>query len=245
MKNKQTNSEALGYFSNFPICTSLATKTDKRLKFKFSNVAFKPIVYKIGSIKTSVDWFEMFTQSFDEIFLKQQASTPFSQPCATINNLIFLHQISMVSSQSRPPNELSHNTSNIFWRSILRIISTFMFSKTSCPNCKLRSYENKKSILYQKFISPICICKIVMEERVSRVLRWPNWPEVELPPPALKPSHQNQSGDFMATGKIWTTAQNAAGELGGCKDEDSVKKVGLEFNWGNPLKGDQKSHKCA
>ena len=62
MKNKQTNSKALGYFSNFPICTSLATKTDQRLIFMFSNVAFKPIVYKIGSIKTSVDWFEMFTQ---------------------------------------------------------------------------------------------------------------------------------------------------------------------------------------
>ena len=48
-----------------------------------------------------------------------------------------------------------------------------MFSKTSCPNCKLKSYEKKKSILYQRFISPICFCKIVIEERVSRVLRWP------------------------------------------------------------------------
>jgi hypothetical protein len=34
----------------------------------------------------------------------------------------------------------------------------------------------------------------------------------------------------MATGKIRTTAQNAAGELGGCKDKASVKKVALEIN---------------
>ena len=49
----------------------------------------------------------------------------------------------------------------------------------------------------------------------------------------------------MATGKIWTAAQNAAGELGGCKDKASVKMVGLEINWGNPQKGGSKSHKFA